>query len=266
MTVSMKRFLRQRSAERGATLTGYALLTAGLVVVSLGAIQGVNTSSQTVLDDTASSVGTPRASVSATKTGTVAAAPSWATPSGVGYCSPGLDGCPLGVPLPFNPSDHVPTMDTIPATGSPFGPPALPNNNLQQVHDPAKVFVAQESLVQLNGDWIPPDGDKPASGSPATPTGVLPGDKVCSFIVHVSPGNPYSGTNFAATIEFQGLILGTAYNKNTTHIDETTDTFGSPDISLANQPKLENSDKFDYSGNTLNITKFRAGVQTKWPR
>lgn len=55
----MKRFLRSRSAERGATLTGYALLTAGLVTVSLGAIEAVNRSSQTVLSATAASVGTP---------------------------------------------------------------------------------------------------------------------------------------------------------------------------------------------------------------
>ncbi len=55
----MKRFLRKRRAQRGTTLTGYALLTAGLVTVSLGAIEAVNQSAETVLGETAKSVGTP---------------------------------------------------------------------------------------------------------------------------------------------------------------------------------------------------------------
>ncbi len=55
----MNRYLRPRRAQRGTTLTGYALLTAGLVTVSLGAIEVVNQSAETVLGATALSVGTP---------------------------------------------------------------------------------------------------------------------------------------------------------------------------------------------------------------
>jgi Flp pilus assembly pilin Flp len=244
----MKRFLRRRSAERGATLIGYAVLTAVLVVASLSGIQAVDQSSQTVLGDTASSVGTPRPSVSATKTAPVSAAPPWATPTGAGYCSPGLDGCPLGAQLPFNPSDHVPTMDTIPSTG-PVAPPALPNDDLDLVNSQVDVYVVQESLVQMNGEWTPPDGDDPLSGTPMTPTGVLPGAKICSFIVHTSPG---SGTyTYVASIQFQGQILGTAYDSN---LGQTGDTFASPDLTLASSADLESGeDNFSVAGDTLNI-------------
>lgn len=46
--------------ERGATLTGYALIMAGMVTVSLGAVQGLDRGSTEVLESTGDSIGESR--------------------------------------------------------------------------------------------------------------------------------------------------------------------------------------------------------------
>lgn len=245
MIVPMKRFLRSRRAERGATLTGYALLTAGLVVVSLSAIEGVNQSSQTVLGDTATSVGTPRPSVESTKQAPVAAAPPWATPSGAGYCSPGLDGCPLGTKLAVNPDDYAP-----PAIGGDANWAGSADGvDFTSVHDDSLGQIYLESVVQVNGEWQPPQGD--SYGSPIT--GVQPGDLVCMYLIHTSPATNPGQTKFHMDIDFGGPVLGTASNSNF-GVDPVFASDGS--TIPANNYLESGSDEFQISGNQLTVHDF----------
>ena len=246
MTVSMKRFLRPRCAERGATLTGYALLTAGLVVVSIGAIQGVNASSQTVLGETASSVGTPRPSVSDTKTAAVDAAPSWATPPGAGLCSPGHDGCKLGVKLTVNPDDYAP----LSMGGDANWAGSADGVDLTTVHDDSLGQVYLESVVQVNGEWQPPQSD--SDGSPGV-TGVQPGDLVCTYLIHTSPAISPGQTKFHMDLEFGGPVLGTASNSNFA-VDSV---FASEGSTIPASNYLEGgTDEFEMSGNQLTVHDF----------
>ncbi len=241
MTISMKRLPCAARKQRGATLTGYALLMAGIVVVSLGAIEAVNQSSQTVLGETAVSVGTPRPSVSDTKTNDVGAAPPWVGARGNGTCTAGLDGCPLGVQQPFDPLSDQPIQAPLSNT---FTAPA----NLDDLRDPLTAFIGQESKVQLNGEWTPPNGD---FGS-ATPITLQPGEVVCSFMIHARS----IGVNgsYASLFDFPGEIVGTAYDTNVSNNrKDTNDTFAHPDINLPNTARLTGGDNFTYSGNTLAI-------------
>lgn len=238
----MKRFLGGSRKERGATLTGYALLMSAIVVVSLGAIEAVNQSSQTVLGETAVSVGTPRESVSATKTGDVGSAPPWVGARGDGFCTAGLDGCPLGEQLPFDPLAHTPTQAPV---ENHFFPPA----NMDDLRDPLTPFIGQESKVRLNGEWTPPDGDFGA----ATPVDLQPGDVICTFIIHARSDGAVSGS-YNSIFDFQGEILGTAYDSNSTNNrNDTNETFAHPDINLSSNGKLTGTDSFTYSGNTLAV-------------
>lgn len=238
----MKRFSRGARYQRGATLTGYALLMSGIVVVSLGAIEAVNQSSQTVLGETAVSVGTPRPGVEQTKTADVGSPPPWVGSRGPGSCSAGLDGCPLGEQLPFSPSANQPTQ-------TPIANYLLPPVDLDQQRDPLTPFVVQESMVRLNGEWIPPDGDFAFE----TPVTLQPGDVVCSFMIHARSDGVNSG-DYISDFTFQGEILGTAYDTDSSdNRNDTSELFGHPDINLPNNAKLTGSDSFTYSGNTLSV-------------
>ncbi len=203
MLIAMNRFSTARRHERGATLTGYALLMSGLVVISLGAIGAMNESSEAVLTDTGASVGNPRLSVEETKANPVPGPPPWVGARGDGTCSAGFDGCPLGTRLAFNPANFEPPG----LSGDILWGGSADNVDFATLGDDATAFVMIETVVQLNGEWQPPQGD--SDGNPG-PILAQPGDKVCTYIVHASPiANDH---DFSFGIDFQGEVLGTAYN------------------------------------------------------
>ena len=259
----MKLTRRGSQTERGATLTGYALLTSLLLVVSISGIQALNESSEIVLADTATSVGTPRPPVEDVKTQPVPAAPAWAVNPDTGLCSVGIDGCPLGVQqIPLDRDAHRPLI------GNPAGlAPDLPFNDFNDIFNPDPingVFVAQESQVLLNGEFTPPNGDRPASGTAQVPGTALPGDMICSFIVHASPGSGNGTVSYGevdpVTIVFDGPILGAAYDDSTTGVNDRTSLnglFGDPALQYRGA-KLQNGDNYSYSGNTLTLEPLKA--------
>jgi hypothetical protein len=262
MVTPMKRVLSGRQTERGDTLTGYALITSLLLVVSITGIQALNTSGGIVLADTATSVGNPRPPVEDVKTQPVPDAPAWAVSPDDGLCTPGIDGCPLGVQqVPLDRDAHRPLVG-IP----PLPAPDLPASDFNNIFDPDPVtgiFVAQESQVLLNGEFTPPSGDKPASGGEQIPATAQPGDMICSFIVHVSPGsgngNVKYGLLLPVTVTFDSPIIGTAYDSGTDNNARTSlnGLFGDPDLQYRTA-KLASGDKYSYSGNTLTLEPFNA--------
>lgn len=243
MLSSMKRFLRgadaRRRNERGVTLTGYGLLMSSLVVVSLGAIELMNTSSNTVLSNTGASVGNPRPSVSETKTDAVPTAPPWVGARGDGTCSAGFDGCPLGVTLAADPTLYQPPS----MSGAVLWAGSAAGVDFSNLRDDAAASVSLESVVQLNGEWQPPLTDPDGN-----PTAVVaqPGDLVCTYLIHASPTVP---NTFVFDVQFQGEILGTAYNS-----DFAPDpVFAAPGTSIPAGNYLEGGDDFDIAGNTLTV-------------
>lgn len=59
-TTTDRKTMLQRLRQRGATLTGYALIMAGMVAVSLGAVEGLDRGSTEVLENTGASIGESR--------------------------------------------------------------------------------------------------------------------------------------------------------------------------------------------------------------
>jgi Flp pilus assembly pilin Flp len=236
MSASMNCFRRARD-ERGATLTGYTLLMAGLVVVSVGAIRLVNESSDAVLSDTGSSIGNPRVSVEAVKAAPAPAAPPWAV-SDTGYCTPGFDGCPLGTTLAVDPAAYQPPN----MSGDIQWGGTAESIDFANLADDAGAFVMLESVVQLNGEWQPPQSDSDTNPAPVL---VQPGENVCTYVVHAAPLTGTGDFNF--DIQFQGEVLGTAYNSDF----DVDSVFTASGATYPAANYIEASDNFDISGGSL---------------
>lgn len=253
MLASMKRFSRANIGQRGATLTGYGLLMAGIVVVSLGAIEAVNTSSETVLADTASSVGTPRASVDETKANPVPGAPPWVGANGPGLCSAGHDGCALGTKVAVNPADYEPPF----ISGDVVWAGSAEGVDLSTMQSDTQGFMFLESVVQVNGEWEPPQSDP--DGNPNV-SGVLPGDLVCTYIIHTSPSTPNASEyKFHMDIDFQGEVLGTAYNSEFA-VDPIFKGTGTS-TPAANYLEI-GTDDYNISSNNLEVHDFFTAANT----
>lgn len=234
MLTAMNCFPSAHRSERGATLTGYTLLMAGLVVISLGAIKLVNESSDAVLTDTGSSIGNPRLSAEDTKAAPAPAAPPWAV-GDTGYCTPGFDGCPLATTLAVDPAAYEPPD----LNGDVQWGASAENVDFTSLSDDNKAFIMLETVVQLNGEWQPPQSDPDASPAPALG---LPGDNICTYIVHAAPLT--INVDFDFDIKFQGEVLGTAYNSDF-GVDPV---FTAPGASYPAANYVEGDDDFDISG------------------
>lgn len=243
MFASMNCFRRARN-ERGATLTGYALLMSGLVVISLGAIQAMNTSSDAVLSDTGDAVGNPRLSVEETKTNPVPSPPPWVGARGEGTCSAGYDGCPLGTAIAFDPASYEPPG----LSGDIVYGGAAQDVDFTNLHDDSVASVYLETVVQLNGEWQPPQTDPDGSPAPVT---VQPGELVCTYIVHASPVT--AGMKYDFTIDFQGEVLGTAYNSDF----DVDPVFAASGTSFPAANYVEGDDGFNVSANQLDVNDFK---------
>lgn len=231
----MNCFPSTRRVERGTTLTGYALLMASLVVISLGAITAMNESSEAVLSDTGDAVGNPRLSVAETKANPVPSPPPWVGARGEGTCSAGYDGCPLATTLSVDPAAYEPPN----LNGNVQWGGSAENVDFTNLSDDNNAFVMLETVVQLNGEWQPPQGDSDASPSPIL---AQPGDKICTYVVHAAPLT--TDGDFDFDIDFQGEILGTAFNSDF-GVDPV---FTAPGASYPAANYIEGDDDFDISG------------------
>lgn len=183
--------------ERGSTLTGYSLLVAAFAVVSLGAIAGLNDSSESFLTQTGADIGAPRESTELLTNGVSS-----------GTSNP--------VPLP-NSLLNPPTGPVSNGTTAPPSQPLPPG------------FTASPSVSYQQGYSTPPPDLDPSDGSPyrsdtvlfmfnegggapavpipnqvVTPTPAL----VCSMYLSYTPEN--DGDLFDISVTVPGPIVGYA--------------------------------------------------------
>lgn len=214
----MKRSSTVPLAQRGATVTGYGLLLSAIVAMSMGAIQAVNRSAETVLTDAALSVGSPmppkeevlatpvpkNPSAAPTRTPTPQTPPAKKDPFSKPYQAPDPS---FGIPMPFNADDYSPKVQG----DAKWGGSAANKDLTSAAHKSDRdVFVFLENVVAMTKPWTPPTGG--ADGD-SEPIAANPGDLICSYLVHGSPASK-SNVKYNFKLKIEGEIIGTAYNSN----------------------------------------------------
>ncbi len=254
-----------RRSERGATLTGYALTMAVMVVVGLGSMSALERNSETFLEDTGTAIGEPRPSAEvAAQTGQLAS-----LPAGLNYSNsngqlsnpsnPNANGSTTTTPTTAPPT--TPAAPTASATGSsssapnPSGSSNVAIQASYQAGDDLNASggspfqsdtdlnVFNEGKVTLTSPWVVP-GTNPAITLNA-------GESVCGYYVHYAPSSS-NATITNTTVTFPGEVLS-AIGSN----DGLDDTDAWMDGGVPNSPSyrgsrsLENGEAPSVTGNSI---------------
>lgn len=230
--------------ERGATLTGYALSLALLVVMSLGSIKVLESSGETYLIETGSKIGEPRPTFDEmTYTGTGSGTPPSTTPT----------------TTPTTPSPTANPQGTVTNAPLAFGPQVnafgtYPTNNNLNCKKPcpytsdSEVFVFGEGKIELTSPWVVP-GTNPEVILDA-------GDAVCVYYLHFSP-NTTKATIQNVEVNFNGTVLSViGDNKG---LDETDGWSGgtTPTANYQYNRELDNKETPSINDTSISFNRLR---------
>ncbi len=233
------------SSQRGATLTGYALLVALLTVTSLAAIEALGSTSSDYLDETGEQVGTARQS----KFDANAGAPGGGGGGGGG--APGTGVVPPGPATVFPPG--IPTPPGVPAptlvsgdivfpTGGGVPPTADLSGNGPWDDDQYSFIFTEATWTQV--------GPLTVAGETG-PIVLQDGVTYCSYIYHFSPvvNEAFSPPT---TIDFQHTVVGVAGSTAAMEAtDDITPNEGSYAPTSAYPHDFENNDNVSVNGSEV---------------
>ncbi len=186
--------------QRGVTLTGYALVLALLVVVSLGAIEAMQSSTSNVIDLTATDIGQPRATLDELRR----------NPN------------PVGAVDPLNPPPGPTPDPLLPPSSQPLPPGYSFNGNYQSGY-PTPGPADLNPGTPYNSDvdaFLFHEGGTVADPAFVVPNAVIPPPytNICSMYLHYTPTT--SGTSIGPiTVSVPGNILG--YAADNDDLDDT---------------------------------------------
>lgn len=254
-TANARRADRPKSTyQRGATLTGYALLVALLTVVSLAAIEALGNTSSDYLDETGEQVGAPRPSkfdAGAAGTGGAPAAgggggggPAGAPPGPAAAFDPGI-AAPASIPAPTLIAGDVvfPTGGAVPPTADLSGTGPWDDDGYSFVFIEAQWTQPTDLTVTGNSNW----------GGNFT---LVAGTTYCSYIYHFSP-IVNEGDSPSTTIDFQYDVVGVAGSQAALEAtDDVSPLDGTYAPTSAYAHKFENSDQADVNGTEVTFDVF----------
>lgn len=276
-----------RGSERGSSLTGYTLTVALVVVVALGSMTALETSSEDFLASTGDKIGEPRESaqiaasnVQHTYGNTNSAgggqAPPATTASNTGSSTTTTSQPTTAPTTSAPPTTTAPTTNppklTKKATGSTgeAPPPAgdtdvlirgsyQKKDNIDASKKPKgsstamfadddALNVFSEAMVVLTNPWV----------VPGTTTPLNAGDSVCGYYVHYTPVSKNAGVS-NVSVAFPGAVLSVVGgDKELDDSDEWAhDEFQTPDRYRKSR-QLENGEFPEISGNTLTFSLYAA--------
>lgn len=263
-----------RGSERGSSVTGYALTVALMVVVALGSMTALETSSEEFLASTGDKIGEPRESaqiaasnVQHTYGKTNSAGSGQAPPA---TTSGNTNSPTTTTPQPTTAPTTKPPKLTKKATGSTGeAPPPTGDTNVlirgsyqkkdnidaskkpkgsstAMFADDDALNVFSEAMVVLTNPWV----------IPGTTTSLNVGESVCGYYVHYTPVSKNAGVS-NVSVAFPGAVLSVVGgDKELDDSDEwADDEFQTPDRYRKSR-QLENGEFPEISGNTLTFSLY----------
>lgn len=235
---------QSRRAERGVTLTSYALVLALFVAGLAGIVKSVSDGSGELLIETGNDIGSARDNQIFYETTVLESAPSWVvSTTEAPTTTTTTEPTTTTTTEPPPPTPPTPTITS--GNGSYEGP--MPNGADMTQNGPYDsddtVFLLSEGTHTLTSDLT--------VGGTTIPAGTV----VCSYYLHYSPASSSAGTS--VTFDFGAPVLGAATSDR--DLDDT-DVFGADDVDYRGGRSMEDGDGFSISGTTVSAAPWAVGA------